>query len=36
LLSSLAEESPDVKAHAGTIVDLFLRGAARRRSKRGR
>jgi AcrR family transcriptional regulator len=36
LLSSLAEESPDVKAHAGTIVDLFLRGAARRRTKRGR
>jgi AcrR family transcriptional regulator len=36
LLSSLAEESPDVNAHAGTIVDLFLHGAMRRRGKRGR
>jgi AcrR family transcriptional regulator len=34
LLSSLAEDDADVKAHAATIVDLFLRGAARRRGKR--
>jgi AcrR family transcriptional regulator len=36
LLSSLAERDPDVKTHATTIVDLFLRGAARRRGRRAR
>jgi AcrR family transcriptional regulator len=36
LLSSLAERDPDVAAHATTIVDLFLRGAARRRTRRAR
>lgn len=36
LLSSLAERDPDVKTHAATIVDLFLRGAARRRGRRAR
>jgi AcrR family transcriptional regulator len=34
LLSSLVEENADVRAHAATIVDLFLYGAARRRPKR--
>jgi AcrR family transcriptional regulator len=36
VLSSLSEEGTDVKAHAATIVELFLRGAARRRAKRAR
>ncbi len=36
VLSSLSEEDSDVQAHAATIVDLFLRGAARRRGKRAR
>jgi AcrR family transcriptional regulator len=34
LLSSLVEENADVQAHAATIVDLFLHGAARRRPRR--
>jgi TetR/AcrR family fatty acid metabolism transcriptional regulator len=36
LLSSLAERDPDVVADTATIVDLFLRGAARRRTRRAR
>jgi AcrR family transcriptional regulator len=36
VLSTLSEEDKGVQAHAATIVDLFLRGAARRRGKRAR
>jgi AcrR family transcriptional regulator len=34
VLSSLVEEQTSVAAHAETIVDLFLRGAARRKPRR--
>jgi AcrR family transcriptional regulator len=36
VLSSLAEDDADAEAHAATIVDLFLRGAGRRRVRRAR
>lgn len=36
ILSSLAEQTSDPEAQAAMFVDLFLHGAARRRSKKGK